>query len=916
VSEPEDPNEIVSDSFAGSDDEPAGGVAEFSFMITTPHGRVCPPIGSTELAELKELFKPGMELQGNYRLVKVLGFGGMGLVFEALDIRLKRKVAVKIILPPLQGHGGPEAGNQRIDLFIQEVQTAARLSHSGIATVHYFDYHDGRPFAVYEYLPGNTLRKYLQERGKLTLLEVQTIIGPLAAALDFAHEVDVVHRDLKPENIKATAEGEFKIIDLGLASGFRYFAATTGFAGTYRYAAPEQFSGAPIDGRADQYALALITYEMLTGRALLKGLTFRAVERTYIDGHLLPDPRVPELAESMNIALRRALSREPDRRFLNCRDFAAAIGCQLTSGPVTLEILREVDIKQMRGKWRNSQLLPARALQVFLFGAWIIEMPQVWYLFATRLTLPWSPSIRLALTPDAIWFVHRNDVTRIPLTSIAEVKQKNMGCVLQLRLQNQRGKTNQSFWLPFAWECEYWVNQIRSLQSTHSHSDRMEHSGPETRTVVLLRRIPGMRLTVLRTVESKGTKRGSTLDALRLRGAILGAKALVGVQEERVPSSDHTSWCISGTAIQPRDEPGEYELAALWHKERIDKLCPSIMVYLIFDCIIRSPIVYFGEWPILLLHYSWPVLLLALVRWLHWPQLDRPASLSVLALVLSFPALLLGLISNDLLQREGFHFLGFMLSPIAWLLLPILLPIILFGFVSAKSLRTAYRENRRIEPTRRRKASLGRRVLGALAMIGSLSFFALTVGAYFMIPLASFVSQSFTNADPRESEARRYLDLGVRYHQSGSMTEAQGSYLIAKKLYEDVEAESPEKKAYKEPLGIIRGNLNLLNEASLEVQAIDVFNRGVECLDKDPDSARNSFRKAIVIFEKLANLEPSAPEFQRNLVLCHTHLGDLLVEEQPIDARRHYRTALELAESAKSNVDMRDLIRYLQRTLE
>src|SRR5205823_5143211 len=104
--------------------------------------------------------------------------------------------------------------------FAEEAKLGANLTHPAIATVFDFGFHEDRPFTVFEYIPGETLRDLLHRRGRLPLEEVRLLIAPLAQALDFAHGRRVVHRDLKPENIRATSQGQFKVLDLGLAKEF------------------------------------------------------------------------------------------------------------------------------------------------------------------------------------------------------------------------------------------------------------------------------------------------------------------------------------------------------------------------------------------------------------------------------------------------------------------------------------------------------------------------------------------------------------------------------------------------------------------------------------------------------------------------------------------------------------------------
>ena len=141
----------------------------------------------------------------------------------------------------------------------------AGLNHPAIAAVYDFGFHEGHAFTVFEYVDGDSLRDLLRSCPRMGLAEVRTVVGSLARALDFAHSRGIVHRDLKPENIRASKQGQFKILDLGLAQEFRLNREWGIFAGTPAYASPEQAAGVPADGRSDQYALAVIAYEMLVG---------------------------------------------------------------------------------------------------------------------------------------------------------------------------------------------------------------------------------------------------------------------------------------------------------------------------------------------------------------------------------------------------------------------------------------------------------------------------------------------------------------------------------------------------------------------------------------------------------------------------------------------------------------------------
>ncbi len=279
----------------------------------------------------------------------------MGVVYLGRDQRLDRSVAIKVILSAADGLNASDSMDSRLkSSFAEEARMGASLTHPAIATVFDFGFQHESPFTVFEYIEGETLRELIERRGRLPLDEVRLIIGPLAQALDFAHARRIVHRDLKPENIRATEQRQFKILDLGLAREFSR-QEDWRFAGTPAYAAPEQAAERPSDGRTDQYALALIVFEMLTGtRPFQSDSWLDLLEHHYSSPPPSPRSRVPELPESVDEAILKSLEKDPNRRFSTCTELAVALGCQFLTGPALLpEILLETEIKKMGGRWKT-----------------------------------------------------------------------------------------------------------------------------------------------------------------------------------------------------------------------------------------------------------------------------------------------------------------------------------------------------------------------------------------------------------------------------------------------------------------------------------------------------------------------------------------------------------------------------------
>ena len=201
---------------------------------------------------------------GHYRIERVLGEGGMGVVYLAEDVRLGRTVALKALAPR---YTGDPARRERLR---REARAAAALTHPGIATVYALEEFEGQMFIAGEYVPGETLREELA-RGPLSALRtIETALG-VSRALSAAHDRGIVHRDLKPENIVRTGSGEVKILDFGLAR-FRDSPAALAhltddgmILGTPAYMSPEQIRGTTVDGRSDLFSLGIVVYELVSG---------------------------------------------------------------------------------------------------------------------------------------------------------------------------------------------------------------------------------------------------------------------------------------------------------------------------------------------------------------------------------------------------------------------------------------------------------------------------------------------------------------------------------------------------------------------------------------------------------------------------------------------------------------------------
>ena len=272
-------------------------------------------------------------VDGKYRIDAFIGAGGMGAVYRAHDLRLARDVALKVVRAELV------ANPQSRVRFEREAQIIARLQHPAIVTL--FDYGtmaDGAAFLVMEYVRGEDLRSLLKREGRLSADRTIELIAGVAGAIEFAHRAGVLHRDLKPENIllpdsglgpKVVDFGVAKITDTGTESEGRTLTQGGTVIGTPAYMAPEQLRGESVDGRADVYSLAVLTYEALTGRLPFGGGSLVDIGIKQADGSGQVD--LSEVPPATGAALIRALSLAREDRPTTAAAFANSISSSLST---------------------------------------------------------------------------------------------------------------------------------------------------------------------------------------------------------------------------------------------------------------------------------------------------------------------------------------------------------------------------------------------------------------------------------------------------------------------------------------------------------------------------------------------------------------------------------------------------------
>ena len=256
---------------------------------------------------------------GPYRLIREIGSGGMGVVYEAEDTRLQRRVAVKLLPPELSRDRGAK---QR---FRREARAASALDDPNICTVHDIGECDGQLYIVMAYYEGETLKERLA-RGPLPESEARQVAIEVARALARAHEAGIVHRDIKPANVMLTRRGKVKVLDFGIAKirGDATLTRTGSSLGTPAYMSPEQARGEPVDGRTDVWSLGALLYEMLAGRRPFPGDDERAVLSAIQSRKPEPLDRIrPEVSAALARTVAKALAKDPAERHANGTELLA-----------------------------------------------------------------------------------------------------------------------------------------------------------------------------------------------------------------------------------------------------------------------------------------------------------------------------------------------------------------------------------------------------------------------------------------------------------------------------------------------------------------------------------------------------------------------------------------------------------------
>jgi serine/threonine protein kinase len=355
----------------------------------------CPPDFNHELRE-----RLARALEGRYEIIRLLGRGGMAAVFLAHDLVLERQVAIKVLPPDMTRDG------QLIVRFQQEAKTAARLDHPNIIPIHRVESEAGLVYIVMKYVSGQSLEDKLS-KGRLPVPQVRHILHEAALALGHAHRRHIVHRDVKPANIMLDDDGRVVLTDFGISKAVKATTQITGtgtIIGTPHYMSPEQAKGREVDGRTDQYALAIVGYRALTGKLPFEG---DAPSILYQQVHELPPSvldRRPDTPADLRVALGRALAKDSKARFPTMEEFASWVSgeraASLDSGTTTIVSTPVKPREQPKSDGgHGSGVFVAMATVAVVIGIAFIGIPRLETMAERRLTGPAVTAPKVSRSP-------------------------------------------------------------------------------------------------------------------------------------------------------------------------------------------------------------------------------------------------------------------------------------------------------------------------------------------------------------------------------------------------------------------------------------------------------------------------------------------------------------------------------------
>ncbi len=377
-SSPAWPPPTAADSTRSCDSDPARAplaandsspetAASFGLLGTSPVGRILdglPESLTSTLPPSDSSYRVAMPSVPGYDLPGPLGEGGMGVVWKALQTKLNRLVALKMVL------GDQRAGSKELIRFLAEAEAVAAVKHPHVVQVYDYGEANGRPFLAMEYLSSGSLSDRFQQTGRIEPKAAAELVATLAGAIQAAHDLGIVHRDLKPGNVLYDEHGQPKVTDFGLAkrAGGSDLTATQAVMGTPAYMAPEQARGETkfVGPQADVYSLGVILYECLTDTkpfeapdpiALLRKVAEEEPER--------PGKRILGLLRDMELICLKCLAKDPAERYPTAGVLAADLRRFVAGEPVSVRAARVVE---RAAKWARRKPTLAAAYTLGLLA--------------------------------------------------------------------------------------------------------------------------------------------------------------------------------------------------------------------------------------------------------------------------------------------------------------------------------------------------------------------------------------------------------------------------------------------------------------------------------------------------------------------------------------------------------------------
>jgi formylglycine-generating enzyme required for sulfatase activity/dienelactone hydrolase len=353
-------------------------------------------------------------IAGNYKIIDEVGAGGMGVVYKAVDLKLKRTVALKFLPPQLA-----DSAELR-ERFLIEAQAAAALSHPNICVIHEVGEAEGRPYIAMEYVEGETVRDRIK-KGPLEPKEALDIISQVAAGLAEAHGKGIIHRDIKSANIMVTGKGQAKVMDFGLAKlrGGSSLTRSQTTLGTVAYMSPEQARGEEVDGRTDLWSLGVVLYEMLTGELPFRGDRDLSVIHSII--HEEPKPlrqRKPPIPDELQQVVARALRKDRGSRYASAGEMLKDL--RTYEAALQAEAAGIFNLRSVLKKLRRPVVAIPTVLAIMVLAA------AAFFFFRHQAKVRWARQVAL---PEIERMIGETDLLRnlVPAYRLAEKAEAVLG---------------------------------------------------------------------------------------------------------------------------------------------------------------------------------------------------------------------------------------------------------------------------------------------------------------------------------------------------------------------------------------------------------------------------------------------------------------------------------------------------------